>query len=223
MDINQDDITNNHQNIQHNDEITAPSSSTRDPHTQEHQHQQHQHDQQPPQPPSSAAATQSQPSTQTPQTNSTNTATTPAFSFVVGPDGRLVPSPDTTAPSPGLAHIFQSIFNMMTFPIPLADPPDRQNNPSATPLQPPSVPGSAVADNPNGPPEPTTPQPPQPPQLGLALSISFGFSRERDRNSDHPQQAQAPTSSGLYPLLSAPDGRLADRFTSPFRPATFTS
>ena len=49
-----------------------------------------------------------------------DTQPTSTFSFVVGPDGRLVTTPNTAPPSPTLANLFQSIFNLINLPIPLA-------------------------------------------------------------------------------------------------------
>ena len=130
---------------------------------------------------------------------------TSTFSFVVGPDGRLVTSPNTSPPSPGLANIFQSIFNLIHLPIPLPGANPSSDLPQPPP--PPPAPGPAPG------PETQIPtaraahddatstasaQPPQPPQSGLALSISFGFSRDRDRD------AQAPL--GLSSLLSSVAG-----------------
>ena len=191
-----DNITSNDNQDDINDEDTTLQSSTRD--------SQPQH----PRPTLPATATAAQQAT---DTDSTNTAATSIFSFVVGPDGRLVSSPDTAAPSPGLANFFQSIFNVINLPTPHegpanVDPLDRRDNPSA-PLAPPA-PGNETG-NPSGPPEPTAPQPPQPsqpPQNGFALSISFGFSRERESERS---QVQAPTSSGPSSyIFSALDGRL---------------
>jgi hypothetical protein len=197
--MDQDEVTSNQQNIQSNNDA-APSSSS-DPQLQR------------------------QPQATPPVPESSTTTST--FSFVVGPDGQLLTTPNSAAPSPGLANLFQSIFNMISLPIPLANPPaDPQNNPPvATPPQPqpqssPEIPaafpGDSTAANENSasgagqrtaettgtPTTAATAPTQQPPQNGLALSISFGFSREREPRV----QSQGP---GRYPLSGA-GGRLAN-------------
>ena len=142
-------------------------------------------------------------------TNSTST-----FSFVVGPDGLLVTTPNTAPPSPGLANLFQSIFNIIHLPIPI--PPITLANSQEHPQEHPqdhqnihptfSAPAPANTSE-NDHPQLPQPQPPLPSQQngnsngngngngnGLALSISFGFSRERERD------VQAPEPLRAYPL-----------------------
>jgi hypothetical protein len=196
------DRTNN--NIQQNIPDELDESTPSHTHNPPQQH--------PPasQPSQSSQSSQSSQPPQPPQPSlhsNSPMGSTSTFSFVVGPDGRLVTSPNTAAPSPGLANLFQSIFNMMNLPIPLANPLEYQNIPPTTLPQLPTTPAPAPApaSAPASVPVPalapeiptpsendvTTVQPPN----GLALSISFGFSRERE-----PSQAQAPSPPRSYPL-----------------------
>jgi len=173
--MNQDDIPNNNQaqqNIRDDDDDNNITPSSGQPPT-----------------PNSPASQPSLPSLQ--QTNPTTTST--LFSFVVGPDGQLVTTPNTAAPSPGLANFFQSFFSMMNLPTPLANTLGHQNMVPTTLPQPPSAPELPTAQTVHT--GESDAQPPQPPQNGLALSISFGVSRERERD---PLHTQAPSPPGLY-------------------------